>query len=78
MEAKAHHIWDSDTAATTTLVAFSLRNSSQAWTLLYPLQDCSEMCLVASRDREREKKKSALEKQVFTEQALKTTVVLEL
>ena len=46
MEAKAHHVSDSDTAATTTLVAFSLRNSSQAWTL-YPLQDCSEMCLVA-------------------------------
>lgn len=35
-----------DTAATTTLVAFLLRNPSQAWTL-YPLQDRSEMCLVA-------------------------------
>ena len=33
-------------AATTTLVAFSLRNSSQAWTL-YPPQHRSEMCLVA-------------------------------
>ena len=44
MEAKAHHVSDSDTAATTTLVAFSLRNSSQAWTLLYPLQDQSVFC----------------------------------
>ena len=29
-------------AATTTLMAFSLRNPIQAWTL-YPLQDCSDV-----------------------------------
>ena len=37
-------VWDM--AATTTLVAFLLRNPSQAW-ILYPLQDRSEMCLMA-------------------------------